>query len=169
VEILVYAEHDRDLTLALERDPGVVGKLGGTVGAEEAARVHERRLAAVAEGDLFYTIVPDGADEPVGLIAIWRSEWAAQPVHELGAMLLPRFQARGLAGRAFDLLLPRALARGVTVLHSFPGVTNAPSNAILRKLGFDRHEDCDLDYEGRPLRCAHWIRDLRGPAGSPVS
>jgi RimJ/RimL family protein N-acetyltransferase len=160
MELRLYSERDRALTLAMETDPGVVGRLGGTVDEEAAARVHERRLAAVAGGDLFYTIVPDGAEEPVGLIAIWRSEWAGRPAHELGAMLLPRFQAKGVAGQAFDLLLPRAVARGVTVLHSFPGVANAPSNAILRKLGFDRLEDCDLDYEGRPLRCAHWIRDL---------
>jgi hypothetical protein len=31
----------------------------------------------------------------------------------------------------------------------------------MRKLGgFRRVEDCDLDYEGRPLRCAHWVREL---------
>jgi RimJ/RimL family protein N-acetyltransferase len=160
VEIRPYAEGDRQLTLALESDPDVMGHLGGTVDAADATRVHEGRMAAVANGDLFYTIVPDRGSEPIGLIAIWRSEWDSRPVHELGAMLLPQYQARGVAGRAFDQLLPLALERGVTELHSFPGVTNGPSNAILRKLGFRRLEDCDLDYEGRPLRCAHWVRDL---------
>jgi RimJ/RimL family protein N-acetyltransferase len=168
MELRLYSERDRGLTLAMETDPGVVGRLGGTVDEEEAARVHERRLAAVAGGDLFYTIVPDDADEPVGLVAIWRSEWESAPVHELGGMLLPRYHARGIMIGAVRRLLPRAMEHGVTVLHSFPGVTNAPSNAVLRKLGFDRLEDCDLDYEGRPLRCAHWIRDLREPEASPA-
>lgn len=169
VELLPYAEKDRGLTLALESDPQVVGHLGGPVGASEAALVHQRRLAAVADGDLFYTIETGDAAGPIGIIAIWRSEWASTTVHELGAMLLPQHQARGIAGRAFDLLLPRALSSGVSALHAFPGVTNGPSNAILRKLRFHRLSDCDLDYEGRPLRCAHWIRNLRDPQPSTLA
>jgi RimJ/RimL family protein N-acetyltransferase len=161
MELRLYAESDRGLTLALESDPAVVGHLGGPVDADAAAGVHEKRIASVAAGDLIYTIIPDGRSEPVGVIAIWRSEWDGRPIHELGAMLLPQHQARGVAGRAFEQLLPLALERGVSELHAFPSVTNAPSNAIMRKLGgFRRVEDCDLDYEGRPLRCAHWVRDL---------
>jgi RimJ/RimL family protein N-acetyltransferase len=162
VEIRPYGEGDRQLTLALESDPDVMGHLGGTVDAADATRVHEGRMAAVANGDLFYTIVPDGGAEPAGIVAIWRSEWDSRPVHELGGMLLPRFHARGLMVRAVNMLLPIARDGGVTELHSFPGVTNRPSNAVLDKLGFRRLDDCDLDYEGRPLRCAHWVRDLTG-------
>ncbi|MEV4636458.1 GNAT family N-acetyltransferase [Actinoplanes sp. NPDC049548] len=158
-----YAEEDLRLTRRLESDPGVVGHLGGTGDEEHVAQVHQRRMAGVAEGDLYYVIVPDGTEEPVGIIAIWRSEVAGELVHELGAMLIPDYQARGVAGRAFEQLLPLAVAQGVRVLHSFPAVTNGPSNAILRKLLFTRIDDCDLDYEGRPLRCAHWVRDLSAP------
>ncbi|PRY31591.1 GNAT family N-acetyltransferase [Pseudosporangium ferrugineum] len=158
-----YADADLGLTRRLESDPGVVGHLGGAGDEEHAAQVHQRRLAGVADGDLYYVIEPEDAG-PVGLIAIWRSEFEGRAVHELGAMLLPDFQARGVAGAAFDRLLPLAVARGVRVLHAFPAVGNGPSNAILHKLGFTRGVDCDLDYEGRPLRCAHWQRDLAAPA-----
>jgi RimJ/RimL family protein N-acetyltransferase len=161
IELRLYGENDRGLTVALESDPAVVGHLGGPVDEDAASRVHEGRMAGVARGDLIYTIVPDGGSDPIGVIAIWQSEWDGRPVHELGAMLLPQQQARGVAGRAFEQLLPLALERGVGELHAFPSVTNGPSNAIMRKLGgFRRVEDCDLDYEGRPLRCAHWIRNL---------
>lgn len=162
VEIRPYGERDRELTLALESDPEVMGHLGGTVDAQDAAQVHERRMAAVAGGDLFYTIVADGAGQPAGIVAIWQSEWDSRPVHELGGMLLPRYHARGLMVQAVNLLLPLARNSGVTELHSFPSVTNRASNAVLGKLGFRRLDDCDLDYEGRPLRCAHWVRDLVG-------
>jgi RimJ/RimL family protein N-acetyltransferase len=162
VELRLYAESDRGLTLALESDPDVMGYLGGTADAEGAARVHERRMTAVGDGDLFYTIVPDGSAGAVGIVAIWRSEWGSRPVHELGGMLLPRYHARGLMVQAVNLLLPLARESGVTELHSFPAVTNRASNAVLDKLAFRRLEDCDLDYEGRPLRCAHWLRDLTG-------
>jgi RimJ/RimL family protein N-acetyltransferase len=160
VELRTYSERDRDLTLALESDPEVVRHLGGVVGADAAAQVHERRMAAVAGGDLFCTIVPDGESEPVGLVAIWRAEWESRPIHELGGMLVPDYHARGIMIRAATMLLPRAAGAGVRELHSFPGVENRPSNAVLEKLGFHRLDDCDLDYEGRPIRCAHWLRDL---------
>jgi RimJ/RimL family protein N-acetyltransferase len=164
VELRRYAEPDRQLTLALEADPEVVRHLGGVVDADNAAQVHERRMAAVADGDHFYTIIPDGGSEPVGIVAVWRGLWESKPIHELGGMLLSSFHARGIMVRAVDLLMPRVMSAGVRELHSFPGVDNRASNAVLAKLGFRRLDDCDLDYEGRPIRCAHWLRELSGPA-----
>ncbi|GGQ40248.1 GNAT family N-acetyltransferase [Couchioplanes azureus] len=167
-----YAEEDLRLTRRLESDPRVVGHLGGAGDVQHADRVHRRRIAAVADGDLFFTILLTrddsahdgeggcGGEEPAGIIAVWRAEFGGEPVYELGAMLLPDHQARGVAGRAFALLLPYVLDSGVRVVHAFPAVSNGPSNAILDKLGFTRGEECDLDYEGRPLRCAHWVREL---------
>jgi RimJ/RimL family protein N-acetyltransferase len=160
MELLPYSDVDRDLTFALESDPSVMSHLGGVGTAADAERVHQERLAAVARGDLFFTIVPDGASDPVGILAIWRTEWNSESIHELGGMLLPQFHAQGLTVRAFELILPHVLDKGISRLDSFPAVANRPSNAVLRKLGFARLEDCDLDYDGRPLRCAHWVRHL---------
>jgi len=164
VELRLYAEQDRQLTLALEADPEVVRHLGGAVDADGAAQVHECRMTAVADGDLFYTIIPDGESEPVGIVAVWRGSWESQPIHELGGMLVPDFHARGIMVRAVEMLLPRVVNAGVRELHSFPGVENRASNAVLAKLGFRRLDDCDLDYEGRPIRCAHWLLDLSDQA-----
>ena len=160
VKLRPYAHSDRPLTLALEADPAVIGHLGGPVDRDAAARVHEHRIAAAAAGDLMYTIVPDGGCEPIGVIAIWRSDWDSRPIHEIGVMLLRQYQSRAFAFRAWQKLKPIAVGRGITELHAFPSVANKPSNLILGKVGFRRLEDCDLDYEGRPLRCAHWILDL---------
>ena len=160
MKLLPYSDVDRELTYSLESDPSVMSHLGGVGTAGDAERVHQERLAAVARGDLFFTIVPDGASGPVGIMAIWRTEWNSAPINELGGMLLPRYHAQGLTVRAFDLILPHALDKGISRLDSFPAVANRASNSVLRKLGFSRLEDCDLDYHGRPLRCAHWVRDL---------
>jgi RimJ/RimL family protein N-acetyltransferase len=162
VEIRPYRESDRGLTLALEADPNVVGHLGGPVDEAAAERVHENRLAGVAGGDLIYTIIPETGAEPIGVIAIWRSEWQSRPIHEIGVMLLPQYQSRAFAFRAYEQLRPLARERGITELHAFPSVSNKGSNLLLRRVRYRRLEDCDLDYEGRPLRCAHWIGDLRG-------
>jgi RimJ/RimL family protein N-acetyltransferase len=164
MRLLPYSDVDRALTLALESDPAVMGHLGGVAGAGDAERVHQHRLAAVAGGDLFYTIVPEGESDPVGIMAIWRTDWESVPIYELGVMLVPRFQGRGVAVQAFDLILQRARAEGITRLDSFPAKTNRASNILLGHQGFSWVGDCDLDYEGRPLRCAHWVRDLTEPA-----
>jgi RimJ/RimL family protein N-acetyltransferase len=160
MKFVPYSEADRELTIALESSPAVMGHLGGAVTPEGADKVHRRWLARVARGDLVYAIVPDGETAPIGITAIWRTEWNSQEIHELGAMALPDWQRRGLASQGFEELLRLAGANGITRLHSFPAVDNVGSNALMGKLGFTRIEDCDLEYGGRPLRCAHWVREL---------
>jgi RimJ/RimL family protein N-acetyltransferase len=155
-----YAEADRDLTVALETDPQVMAHLGGVSTVEAADRVHRWRMEAPARGDFFVTIVPDGTDEAVGVLGVWRSEIEGESVYELGAMLRPGHQARGVAAEAWALLRRQVAAAGVTRVESYPGTANAASNAVLRKIGFTRVGEVDLDYEGRPLRCAHWTLEL---------
>ena len=161
VEIRPYGEGDRQLTLTLESDPHVVRHLGGPVGQEAAERVHANRLRGVAGGDLIYTISPGPGAEPIGVIGVWRSEWDSGPIHEIGVMVLPQYESRAFPVLAYQQLKPIALERGITEVHAFPAVTNKGSNLLLRRVGYRRLEDCDLDYEGRPLRCAHWVGDLR--------
>jgi RimJ/RimL family protein N-acetyltransferase len=75
----------------------------------------------------------------------------------MGWMILPRFQKRGLATQAAREALARATAeKKFPVVHAFPGTTNAPSNALCSRLGFERVEECDIEYQARPLRCNHW-------------
>jgi RimJ/RimL family protein N-acetyltransferase len=160
MRLLPYSEGHRELTLALESDPRVMTHLGGTSTVEVAERVHRWRVEAPGRGDLFVSVLPDSETEPVGLLGVWRSEIGDDTVYELGAMILPSFQSQGVASRAFYLMLPLVRAAGITRLDSFPGVDNVASNAILRRIGFTRVGERDLDYEGRSLRCAHWTRDL---------
>ena len=148
MELRRYAEPDRALTAALESDPRVMAHLGGP--GDDADDLHEERLA----GDLYFTIV---LDEPVGVIAAWRSD---QDVYELGVLIKPEHQARGLAEQAIGLLLPHLRERGIDKLHAFITVTNKPSHAVAERVGFRRAGERDLDYRGHPLRCVHWILDV---------
>lgn len=153
-----YGETDLDLTVALETDPRVMAHLGGVSTLEEAERVHRWRVEAPTRGDIFVAIVPD--ETPVGVLGVWHSEIDGETVHELGAMLLPGHHARGLAAQAWEETLPLVRAAGITRVDSYPGVDNAPSNAVLARIGFTRVGERDLDYEGRPIRCAHWTRPV---------
>lgn len=161
IELRAYGDDDLPLTAALEADAQVMRRLGGPVGAQEAARIHARRMAGVAAGDWYFTIHVPGAPRPAGIIAIWRTPWEGGLVHEVGSLLFPEFQARGIAAEAFAMLVERGRAeRRFTEIHGFADVRNGPSNGIVRRLGFTLLGECDLDYEGRPLRCNHWILDV---------
>lgn len=82
--------------------------------------------------------------------------------NEIGWMVLPAFQGRGVAGEAVRSVLRTARAEARwDVLHAFPTTTNAPSYAICSKTGFSNLGACDFEYAGRVLRCHHWHLDLR--------
>jgi RimJ/RimL family protein N-acetyltransferase len=75
-------------------------------------------------------------------------------------MVLPEFQGRGLAKRAVRALLERARDDGRWgVVHAFPGVTNAASNALCRSVGFSLVGERDVTFADRLLRTNHWQID----------
>jgi RimJ/RimL family protein N-acetyltransferase len=154
-----YGEDDRELTLALESDPVVKRDLGGPLGVADAERIHADRLARMAGGELFYTVWAG----PVrcGVAAVFRTPWAGGVIHEVGVMLLPERAGQGVGPEALRLVSARARDElGLAELHAFIAVTNAAANAACRRQGWTVTEQVDVDYEGRPLRCNHWILDL---------
>jgi RimJ/RimL family protein N-acetyltransferase len=109
-------------------------------------------------------IVPDTAEPQVaaGTVALWSHGEDGAALSEIGWMVLPEFQGRGLAKAAVRVLLERARDedRWGTV-HAFPGITNAASNGICRSLGFSLLEERDVTFAGRVLRTNHWAIDPR--------
>jgi RimJ/RimL family protein N-acetyltransferase len=157
MELQNYSAGDLWLTEALECDAEVMKELGGPQPREKIPGIHERRLGHVARGGWWFKIVPDAATGAVGTIGVWDSEWKGEKIVEMGWMMLPAFHGRGLASSAARQLLARARAeKAFAAVHAFPGTTNGASNAICRKSGFEKLEECDLEYDGRPLHCNHW-------------
>jgi RimJ/RimL family protein N-acetyltransferase len=72
-------------------------------------------------------------------------------------MFRPGHQRRGLGVAAGEALFAE-IGPAVPELHAFTAVGNEGAARGCRRLGFTRLADCDLDYEGRPLRCHHWVR-----------
>jgi RimJ/RimL family protein N-acetyltransferase len=156
-----YGDSDLALTRALETDPIVMRHLGGASDAERARVVHDKRMAGIAGGDLYRVVVPDGGTEPVGLVAVWRDEFEGAPIHEFGIMFRPEHHRMGLGMVASRQIIAEFRARGVSDrVHSFSAVGNEVADHSAPILGFRRIGECDLDYEGRPLRCHHWVLDL---------
>jgi GNAT superfamily N-acetyltransferase len=102
MELLPYAdtEADRALTEELESDPEVMRELGGPHTAEEIAATHERRANQLELDDWWLKIVPESGGPAVGTIGIWPTEHDGERIYEVGWMVLPRHQGKGIASRA---------------------------------------------------------------------
>jgi RimJ/RimL family protein N-acetyltransferase len=76
-------------------------------------------------------------DVVAGSVTLWSHDEDSEPVTEIGWMVLPEFQGRGLAKRAVRMLLELARDDGRWgLVHAFPATANSPSNGICRSLGF---------------------------------
>ncbi|MEU6232541.1 GNAT family N-acetyltransferase [Kitasatospora sp. NPDC047058] len=157
-------------------DPVMMAELGGPLPEEGIAdKVRRDVLDAAADRSWIKMIVPDGAAPGVvaGSVALWShgdedaegegAEGEGGVISEIGWMVLPEFQGRGLGKAAVREVLDLAARDGRWgPVHAFPGTTNGPSNGICRALGFRRVGEREVEFVGRPLRVNHWIADA-GP------
>lgn len=142
-------------------DPDMMTELGGPLPREGIEEKVARDVQAAAAGtEWIKMIIPGEASaEVAGSVALWsRDEDGGEPISEIGWMVLPEFQGRGLAKRAVRMVLELARADGRWgLVHAFPAVTNGPSNGICRSLGFRFSGEQDVTFAGRVLRSNHWV------------
>lgn len=154
---------DVNAYVAMRCDPVMMADLGGPLpraGMEDKVR---RDVEGVAAGrDWTRMIVPDPAvpDVVAGTVTLWSHDAAEGPLSEIGWMVLPQFQGRGLAKRAVRSVLEEAWEDGRWgCVHAFPATGNAPSNGICRSLGFRFVEERAVTFADRVLRSNHWAID----------
>jgi RimJ/RimL family protein N-acetyltransferase len=153
---------DVELRLRMETDPVMMAELGGPRPPEAIERAHAKSLAMAAEGRCWpLKVIPDGSTSAAGNVIVFASSHEDEAIYEMGWMLLPEFQNRGIMGQAVRAVLDKARAeRRFGRIHAFPAVTNGPSNRICEKNGFVNLGECDFGFAGRTLRCHHWRIDL---------
>ena len=144
-------------------DPVMMAELGGPLpraGIEE--KVARDVRAAAADDSWIKMIVPEAAPGAVaGTVTLWPHEDGGEPVSEIGWMVLPEFQGRGLGKQAVRMLLELARDDGRWgLVHAFPATTNGPSNGICRSLGFRLAGERDVNFADRVLRSNHWVINL---------
>jgi RimJ/RimL family protein N-acetyltransferase len=106
-------------------------------------------------------VIPDGSTSVAGWVAIFESSHDGETIYEIGWMVLPEFQNRGIASQAVGAVLERArVERKFGRIHAFPAVTNAPSNKVCEKNGFVNVGEFESGFAGRTLRCNHWRINL---------
>ena len=152
---------DVDAYLRMRCDPLMMKDLGGPLPSEGIADKVRRDAEEAAAGTSWIRmIVPDpGAPEVVaGNVCIWAHGEGGEEVSEIGWMVLPEFQGRGLGKLATRALLEQARDEDRWGdIHAFPATANGPSNGICRSLGFRLLGEIDVDFAGRVIHSNHWV------------
>lgn len=160
-----YCNDDLWLTEKLELNPEIMGDMGGPTPKDVLRRAHHQRVRAVAGRFAWYfTIVPDGVDQPVGTVGIWPTELLHSPINEMGWMVLPEYQGHGYGTAAAREALSRArFEQRWRLIHALPCVSNMPSNAICKRLGFSLNGEIQLAYRNQTLWANDWVIELFPP------
>ena len=161
MELRQLTRDDHRLYERIYTDPRMWTELGGVL--EQDTTENFQRAVASVEADRHWVLViltDDGT--AAGTVSLWGHERQGEAIDEIGWMVLPEHQGRGLASAGVAEALRRAdAASRWSVLHAFPATTNAPSNALCRKNGFALRGPIDYyyTYGERTLRVNHWVRD----------
>jgi RimJ/RimL family protein N-acetyltransferase len=169
VTLKPWGSGDLGLLDRLMGDPRMTEHLGGPETAEKL-RKRQARYEDLEGGDRMFKIVDAPSGAGVGSVGFWTKEWRDEQVYEVGWMVVPEFQGRGIAAAATAQAIELARRDDKHhFMHAFPNVDNAPSNAICRKLGFELLETCELEFpKGHVMTCYDWRLGLRPSWGASI-
>jgi RimJ/RimL family protein N-acetyltransferase len=161
VHLEPWGEGDLALLQETLGDPEMTRHIGGP---EDRESIAQRQIGYEQEDSRQFKIVEDATGAATGWVGYWELTWRDEQIFEIGWSVLPGFQGRGIGSRAAARAIELARNEGtLRVLHAFPSVDNAPSNAICRKLGFTLREECEFEYPaGNFMRVNDWSLDLAG-------
>lgn len=164
---------DVETYVRMRCDPVMMAELGGPMprdGIEDKVRrdVEDTR----ADTSWIRMILAEGtaSEEVAGSVVLWAHGTGDERVSEIGWMVLPEYQGRGLAKRAVASLLAEARRDGRWgTVHATPATSNGPSNGICRSLGFTLLGEQDTEFAGRVLRTNHWTIGTSDAAGDGLT
>ncbi|WP_040203339.1 GNAT family N-acetyltransferase [Neobacillus jeddahensis] len=162
VQINPWEEQDLDLLYRLN-SPEMMEHLGGPETEEQTLNRHKRYLEHDLVGRMFSVqLLPNL--ESVGSVGYWPKIWKEELVYETGWSVLPAYQGNGIATAAMKIVIEEAAAENkYPYMHAFPSIDNPASNAVCRKLGFQRIAECEFEYPpGALMRCHDWRIKLNG-------
>jgi RimJ/RimL family protein N-acetyltransferase len=161
-----WGSADLSLLERLMGDPRMTEHLGGPESPDKL-RERQSRYERLQGGDRIFKIVDVTSGTGVGSVGFWSKEWRDEQIYEVGWMVVPEVQGRGIAVAATAQAIELAKRDGKhRFMHAFPNVDNAPSNAICRRLGFELLQTCEFEFpKGHFMTCHDWRLDLHAFAG----
>ena len=159
---------DLDAYLRMRSDPTMMTHLGGPIAAERVEESLRREIAETEAGRARISMV----DVRVG--DEWRTAGTITLVPddapgsaEVGWMILPEHQGKGIATWAVAETLKRAVADGPwSEIHAYPSRGNGASNAICLNLGFRNVGRRTIEFNGQRFDTNNWV--VRVPGRLPV-
>jgi RimJ/RimL family protein N-acetyltransferase len=160
VRLEPWSADDLDL-LRRANTPEMTAHLGGPETEQKLLERHRRYLDIGDTGRVFRVVLASDA-AVTGSVVFWEREWRGRPVWEMGWVVLPGFQGRGIATAAAVAAIDAARAEHRhRYVHAFPAVDHPASNGVCRRAGFELLGGVDFEYPvGRPMRCHNWRLDL---------
>ncbi|MFD8984679.1 GNAT family N-acetyltransferase [Streptomyces sp. NPDC059564] len=156
---------DVEAYVRMRCDPVMMADLGGPLPPEGMAAKVERDVRGVAGGTQWIKMILPDETVPAavaGTVTLWSHDEDGRRITEIGWMVLPEFQGRGLGKLAVRTVLELAREEDRWgVVHAFPATANAPSNGICRSLGFRLLGEEDVTFADRVLPTNHWVIDPR--------
>lgn len=166
VALRLLAADDRVAYRALWTSPDVMRAIGPPLTPAQADAQFERTLrhnARVTPGHRSWMVLPAAGGGPCGLVALLRHGLRA----EVGVMLQPTEQRRGVAAAALRLLLPHAFGPlGLEIVDASRAddAHVAVIDRLLRPLGFERCAGLRPGEAGWRLLKSHYVGGRR-PVG----
>ena len=136
--------------------PELTRYLGGPEAQDALRKRHEEYLAGV--GVRMHRVVVDG--EPAGYAGWWEQDHEGEPAYEVGCVIEPAWQGRGLATSVLREVVRRAVAEadGRPIV-GYAHAENEASHALCRRVGFEL-EGTGLfpdEHGGEPVRVNVWV------------
>ena len=149
---------DADAYIRMRCDPVMMADLGGPRPVDEVRAKVLRDVAAAKDGTAWILmVIAEPTGEVAGTVTVWTNQEHGEPFSEIGWMVLPEFQGRGVAKAAVGVVLERAHeSGGWGQIHAFPSISNGPSNSICRALGFTLHGEKSIEFAGKLFTSNHW-------------
>ena len=110
VTLVPWGSGDLPLLERLMGDPSMTEHLGGPESPDKL-RERQDRYERLEDGDRMFKIVDVASGAGVGSVGFWTKVWRDERVYEVGWMVVPEFQGRGIAVAATAQAIQRPRAR----------------------------------------------------------
>lgn len=148
---------DVALYVRLRCDAAMTADLGGPRRPEDMPEKVARDVREAASGVAWNLMIMPDASSPhlvAGAINVYVGQARRS---EIGWMVLPEYQGRGLAKAAVRLVLERErVERRWGTLHAFTSSANVASNALCRSVPFVLLGEESCTFDGREYAVNHW-------------